>query len=326
MRPLQEGDALAVIATGSVAFDYILSFDGRFADHILLGKTHMINLSFLVAKLDKRRGGVAANYAYNLARLGYPVAILATAGHDATGYRQWLEESGIECSGLRLLDDETTATGFTTTDRDDNQITGYYGGAMLKAGILGLADTDAEPEVVLIGPNAPDAMFRLVTECRERSIPWVFDPAHQLPHMSRADLEEGCRGAWILIGNDYEIELVQQRMEVELDGLLRQVAIVVTTRGRAGSEVATRDGRVLIPPAPPERETDPTGAGDAYRAGLVAGLLRHLTFEEAGRIASLAATYVVEQTGTIEHTYTMDAFAARYATCFGQELPNRFRS
>src|SRR5437899_9177593 len=170
----------------------------------------MINLSFLVDSLKKRRGGVAGNYAYNLALLGYPSAVLATAGADAAGYRAWLEGLGVDCRGLRLLDDEHSATGFTTTDLDDNQITGYYGGAMLRAGMLGLADTVPDPEAVVVGPNAPDAMFRLVRECRTAGVPWVFDPAHQLPHLSAADREEGRRGAWMVIGTDTELNLIPQ--------------------------------------------------------------------------------------------------------------------
>src|SRR5213078_1652197 len=157
-----------VLCTGSIAFDYILTFKGRFRDHILLDKTHILNLSFLVDDLQKRRGGVAGNYAYNLALLGHPAAILATAGADGSEYRDWLEELGIDCGGLRILPDEHTATGFTTTDLNDNQITGYYGGAMHRADLLGLADTVPDPEAVIIGPNAPAAMFRLVRECREQ--------------------------------------------------------------------------------------------------------------------------------------------------------------
>jgi adenosine kinase len=315
---------MAVVATGSVAFDYILTFKGRFADHILPEKAHILNLSFLVDSLEKRKGGVAANYAYNLALLGYPSAILATAGGDAAEYRSWLGSLGIDCRGLRLMESQHTATGFTTTDLDDNQITGYYAGAMAAAPELGLDDTVPEPEAVLIGPNAPDAMMRLVTECRDRGIPWVFDPAHQLPHMSGSDLEEGSRGAWILIGNDYEMELVQQRTGRTLAKLLDLVAMVVTTLGRQGSTVATKDGTLEIPPAPARQEQDPTGAGDAFRAGLVAGLLRGLSPADAGRVASLAATYVVERVGTIEHSYTRAEFAARHMEAFGQELPAAF--
>src|SRR5947199_140356 len=204
-----------VLCTGSIAYDYILSFKGRFKDHILLDKTHILNLSFLVDDLQKRRGGVAGNYAYNLALLGQPAAVLATAGTDATEYRDWLEAKGVDCRGLRLLEGEMSATGFTTTDMDDNQLTGYYGGAMWKAAMLGLDD------------------------------------------------------------------------------------------------------------APAGREADPTGAGDAYRAGLVAGLLRGLDLGEAGCIASLAATYAVEQVGTIEHAYTREDFCARHKDAFGFDVSEK---
>ena len=315
---------MTIVATGSIAFDYILSFKGKFGDHILPEKTHMINLSFLVDSLQKRRGGVAGNYAYNLSLLGHPSAILATAGGDAVSYRDWLAAKGIDCRGLRILEDEISATGFTTTDLDDNQITGYYGGAMNRAGMLGLKDTVAAPAAVIIGPNAPDAMFRLVRECREAGVRWVFDPAHQLPHMQKDDIEQGCQGAWILIGNDYELELIQERTGRDMRRLLELASMVVTTLGREGSRIDTGSATVTIPAAPPVREADPTGAGDAYRAGLVAGLLRGLSVEDAGRCGSLAATYAIEQVGTIEHSYTPSEFAARYREAFGTPLPEAF--
>ena len=311
---------MTVVASGSVAHDFIFTFRGRFGDQIVPDKTHIINLSFLVDSMERRRGGVAANYAYTLTLLGHPAAVLATGGSDAAEYREWLERLGIDCRGLRLLPDVLTATGFTTTDLNDNQITGYYGGAMLRAGMLGLADTVPDPEAVIVGPNAPDAMFRLVRECRDAGVRWVFDPAHQLPHMSAADLEEGSRGAWIVIGNDYELELVRQRTGRDERALLELAEIVVTTLGREGSRIATRDGEFTIPPAPARREVDPVGAGDAYRAGLVHGLLTGMGIERAGRVASLAATYVVEQTGTIEHHYTRDEFVERYLEAYGTPL------
>ncbi|HKV86927.1 MAG TPA: carbohydrate kinase family protein [Candidatus Dormibacteraeota bacterium] len=313
-----------VVCTGSIAFDYILSFKGRFKDHILPDKTHILNLSFLVDDLQKRRGGVAGNYAYNLCLLGYPAAILATAGTDAAEYRDWLASLGVDCRALRLLDGELSATGFTTTDMDDNQLTGYYGGAMWKAAMLGLDDGPPGPDAVIIGPNDPGAMKRLVGECRERSVPFVFDPAHQLPMMAAEDVMDSTRGAWIVIGNDYELELIQQRTGRDVDGLLELAQIVVTTLGRQGSRIATRDGVVDIPSAKAVREADPTGAGDAYRSGLVAGLLRGLDLDVAGRVASLAATYAVEQVGTIEHGYTRAEFIERYKESFGAGLPDRF--
>jgi adenosine kinase len=314
---------VSVVCTGSIAYDYILSFKGHFKDHILADKTHILNLSFLVDDLRKHRGGVAGNYAYNLSLLGYPAAVLATAGSDAAEYRDWLMARGVDCQGLRLLEGEITATGFTTTDMDANQLTGYYGGAMGRAAMLGLDDASPGAEALIVGPNDPAAMTRLVRECRDRGMRFVFDPAHQLPRLSPEDVAEGARGAWILIGNDYELELIMQRTSHGMDKLVDLAQIVVTTLGREGSRIATREGTVDIPPAPAKNEADPTGAGDAYRAGLVAGLLRGLELDEAGRVASLAASYVVEQVGTVEHSYTQAEFSKRYAEAFGAQLPGK---
>ncbi|HVC75576.1 MAG TPA: carbohydrate kinase family protein [Candidatus Micrarchaeaceae archaeon] len=315
---------MTVVCTGSIAYDYILSFKGHFKDHILADKTHILNLSFLVDDLRKHRGGVAGNYAYNLTLLGYPAAVLATAGSDAAEYRDWLLARGVDCHGLRLLDGEITATGFTTTDLDDNQLTGYYGGAMGRAAILGVDDAPPGADALIVGPNDPAAMMRLVKECRARGLPFVFDPAHQLPRLSGEDVTEGARGAWILIGNDYELELIMQRTGRSIRGLIELAEIVVTTLGRDGSRICTSEGTVDIPAAPARREVDPTGAGDAYRAGLVAGLLRGLEIEQAGRVASLAAAYAVEQVGTVEHSYTLGEFAQRYQEAFSVALPNAF--
>src|SRR6202158_406186 len=315
---------MTVVCTGSIAYDYILTFKGHFKDHILLDKTHILNLSFLVDDLQKRRGGVAGNYAHNLALLGYPAAVLATAGTDAAEYRDWLVARGIDCRGLRLLEGELSATGFTTTHLAGNQLTGYYGGAMWRASMLGLDDAPPAVDAVIIGPNDPQAMKRLVHECREREVRFIFDPAHQLPMMSADDVTDSTRGAWIVIGNDYELELIEQRTSRDEKGLLELAEMVVTTLGRHGSRIATRQQTIEIPAAPTSREADPTGAGDAYRAGLVAGLLRGLDPADAGRVASLAATYAVEQVGTIEHGYTQMELSRRYREAFGTALPERF--
>jgi adenosine kinase len=315
---------VSVVCTGSIAYDYILSFKGRFKDHILADKTHILNLSFLVDDLRKHRGGVAGNYAYNLSLLGYPAAVLATAGSDAAEYRDWLVSRGIDCQGLRLLEGEITATGFTTTDMDDNQLTGYYGGAMGRAGMLGVDDASPGAKALIVGPNDPTAMIRLVRECRERAMRFVFDPAHQLPRLSPEDVAEGARGAWILIGNDYELELIMQRTGHSMAELVELAEIVVTTLGREGSRIATHAATIDIPAAPARAEADPTGAGDAYRSGLVAGLLRGLELDQAGRVASLAATYAVEHVGTMEHTYTAAEFSNRFKEAFGAPVPAKF--
>ena len=195
---------------------------------------------------------------------------------------------------------------------------------MGRAAMLGVDDATPGAEALIVGPNDPSAMVRLVKECRERGLPFVFDPAHQLPRLSGEDVAEGARGAWILIGNDYELELIMQRTGHAMDQLVELAEIVVTTLGRDGSRIATRSGIIEIPPAPARMESDPTGAGDAYRAGLVAGLLRGLDLEAAGRVASLAATYAVEQIGTVEHTYTFAEFSQRYREAFGTPLLEKF--
>jgi adenosine kinase len=306
----------AVVSTGSIAFDYIIRFQGHFADHFLASKAETLNLSFLVDRMEKRHGGVAANYAYTMALLGQPAAILATAGEDADAYRTWLEGLGIDCRGLRLLPDELSATGFTTVDLDANQLTGYYGGAMIRAAELHLWDTVPDPAAVIIGPNAPDAMQQLVRECKEAGVPWVYDPSHQLPHLDAPTLIDSARGAWILIGNDYEMGLIQQRTEHDVEGLLELAEIVVTTLGKDGAEIATRERTVHVPAAPIAAEEDPVGAGDAFRGGLVHGLLTGRSLEESGRIAALAGAYVVERPGATTHHYTRAEFEARYREAF----------
>lgn len=308
-----------VVATGSIAFDYIIRFQGHFADHFVASKAQTLNLSFLVDRMEKRHGGVAANYAYTMALLGQPAAILATAGEDAADYRAWLEGLGVDCRALRLLPGELSATGFTTVDLDANQLTGYYGGAMIRAAEVHLQDTVPDPAAVIIGPNAPDAMEQLVRECREARVPWVYDPSHQLPHLDAATLIDSARGAWIVIGNEYEMGLIEQRTERDVEGLLELAEIVVTTLGGEGAQIATRERRVHVPAAPISAEEDPVGAGDAFRGGLVHGLLTGRSLEEAGRIAALAGAYVVEQAGATTHHYTREEFEARYRQAF--EVP-----
>jgi len=310
---------MTVVASGSVAFDYILTFNGRFADHLMIEHAHSLNLSFLVESMEKRRGGVASNYAYNLALLGRPAAILATVGEDAGDYRHWLESQGVDCAGLVVLAGEQTATGFITTDLAHNQITGYFGGAMLRAGEIGLDQTVAEPEAVIIGPNAPAAMSRLVRECRERRLRWVYDPAHQLPRLSTAELLEGARGAWILIGSEYELELIRRQTGLGDTELAGMSEFVVTTYGSRGSAIQRGEQVFAIPPCPARQEMDPVGAGDAYRAGLVCGLLTGLGPERAGRLASVVGAYAVEQTGTVEHRFDLTQVRARYRDTYGHD-------
>jgi adenosine kinase len=309
---------MAIVVTGSVAFDHIMNFPGYFKEHILPDKVHVLNVSFLVDTLKKQRGGTAANIAYNLALVGERPRILATVGKDFAEYGAWLREQGVDTSAMREVEDEFTASCFITTDRSDNQITGFYIGAMREASKLGLDDAGDEVELVIISPNDPLAMQRYPRECRERGIPYVYDPGQQIVRLSGGELLDGLRGARCLIGNDYELAMIEDKTGCGIPQLLALTDTVIITYAEQGSAILTRDGRVEIPAVAARRVVDPTGAGDAYRAGVLRGLLRGESPERYGRVASLAGAYAVEEYGTQGHCYTRAAFAARYQEAFGE--------
>jgi adenosine kinase len=309
-----------IVVTGSVAFDHIMDFPGRFKDHILPDKVHMLSVSFLVDNLKKVRGGCAANIAYNLALLGERPKMVATVGDDFAEYRAWLEERGVDTSGTRVIEGDFTASCFITTDLDDNQITGFYTGAMKAAGSLSLLDLLAEGDAVIISPNDPGAMVNYPKECRERGAAWVYDPGQQIVRLSGEELLDGVSGARCVIGNDYEMAMIQEKTGRDAEALLELSETVVVTRGEQGSTIMTRDGQVDVPAAKARRVLDPTGAGDAYRAGLLRGLVRGNAPEQYGRVAALAAVYAVEEYGTQAHAYTPAEFAERYRDAFGEDL------
>lgn len=311
---------MSIVVTGSIAFDYIMDFPGYFKDHILPDKVHVLSVSFLVETLRKMRGGTAGNIAYNLALLGERPRVLATVGQDFGDYRQHLEASGVDTSLIHEVADDYTALAFITTDRADNQITGFYPGAMRRAGELSLARVAERPELVIVAPNAPEAMVRYPEECRARGVPYVFDPGQALPVLSGEELVACMRGARCVIGNDYEMALVGQKTGYAPEALLELADVVIVTRGEQGSLIYERDARWEIPVAPPRQVVDPTGAGDAYRAGVLRGLRRGEPAPRYGRVASLAATFAVERYGTQEHHYTREEFAARYREAFGEPL------
>lgn len=311
-----------ILVTGSLAWDQIMDFEGNFKDHILPDKAHVISISFLVKQLKKQRGGCSANIAYSLALLGERPTILAAAGSDFTDYRAFLESKGVDTRGIRVFPDELTASCFITTDKVDNQITGFFPGAMKRAGELSVkADLKGEKaEIAIISPDDPGAMLRHARECRESGLPYIYDPSFQVTAMDGPTLLEGAKGAKALMLNDYEMAVFQEKTKLSDDGVLGIVEFAVVTLGEKGSEIR-RKGKptVVIPPAKAEKVVDPTGAGDAYRAGFVSGLARGFSFESCGRMGSIASVYAVEQYGTQVHSYTRDEFLKRYRDNFGSE-------
>lgn len=308
-----------VVVTGSLAFDQIMVFPGSFKDHILPDKLHVINISFLVSDMRKQRGGCAGNIAYTLALLGHDPRVVAAAGQDFDDYRQWLEGHGVDVAGIRTFDDEMTASCHITTDQDDNQITGFFVGAMKRAGEISLRESAGErPSLVVVAPDDPGAMVRHAWEAREAGIPFLFDPSFQVTAMDGDDLAEGARGAAILAVNDYEHAVFEQKTGKAGSDIFELVDMVIVTLGGEGSKLLLPDGEVAIPAAQVPELVDPTGAGDAYRAGFVAGLARGCELEVCGRLASVAAAYAVEHKGTQQHAYTRDELAARYEKNFGK--------
>jgi adenosine kinase len=305
-----------VAVTGSVAFDTIMVFPGRFGEHILPDKTHLINVSFLVDRLEKRRGGTAANIAYTMALHGEHPLLCAAVGSDFGDYDDALRSAGVDTDAALRCNDIPTASAFITTDLDDNQITAFYPGAMARGGDVDLRVHADVVDTVVVAPDAPDGMARHIAQAREMGARLVFVPAQQIPSLPEQTLRAGLETAWMVVGNDYELELIRSRTGVSAEDLRRRGALVAVTRGDEGSELHAPDGVVRIPVAVPAAVVDPTGAGDAYVAGLLAALRRGLPLAEAGRVAALSATYVVEQQGTQSHRFDGESFAERYRRAF----------
>jgi adenosine kinase len=309
----------SIAVTGSVAYDTIMVFNGRFADHILRDQAHILNVSFLVDHLERRRGGTAANIAYTLALLGERPLLCAAVGNDFAAYGAALRQVGVDTSPTLVCDDIGTAAAFITTDLDDNQITAFHPGAMARSAAVDL-ESLASIEHVVVTPDAPDGMHRHIEQAARMRARLVFAPAQQLSSMSDETLGLGLDGAWLVVGNDYEFEVVHRRTGRDVASLAAAGAMVARTRGGEGSELRVGDAVITVPIAAAERIVDPTGAGDAYVAGLLNGLRDGRTAEVAARMGALAATYAIEQQGPQSHAYTRAEFAARYARAFGAPL------
>lgn len=312
-----------ILVAGSLAFDFIMDFPGKFQDHILPDKLHIINLSFLVDRMRKQRGGCAGNIAYTLALLGERPRVVAAAGNDFGAYREWLESQGVDTSGIHVHADEMTATCMITTDKSNNQITGFYKGAMTRAREISLkASVAPATQLAIVAPDDPDAMLRHSREAREAGVPVLYDPSFQVIALDGPQLMEGADGAKALILNDYEFAVFQEKTGMSLEEHLERIELVVVTLGEQGSRIHARDGRVVEVKAAKVKEVvDPTGAGDAYRAGFVFGLVRGEDLESCGRRGSVAAAWAIENYGTQNFHYTVDEFARRYEENYGVKPP-----
>jgi adenosine kinase len=307
---------MRIIVTGSIAYDYLMTFPGSFSEHLLPEHLAHVSLSFLVDEMDKRRGGCAPNIAYNLALLGERPAIMATAGQDFGEYRAWLDASGVDTSLIREVPGKFTASFFCSTDRDNNQIASFYTGAMARAAELSFRS--AGPcDLAIIAPNDPGAMLQYAEECRTLGIKYIYDPGQQCARSSGEELRRGLVGAYMLVCNDYEFELVRQKTGLNEAEVLESVELLTVTRGDQGSRVMWRGGHADVPAVQPYRIADPTGVGDAYRAGFMKGLALGVSVEVCGRLGSVAAAFALEHVGAQSHSYTWAEFTDRYRQHFG---------
>ena len=305
-----------IVVTGSIAFDYLMSFPGKFTDHFLPEHMQRVSLSFLVDSMDKRRGGCAPNIAYTLALLGEKPRLMGSAGQDFGDYREWLESAGVDCSLVGQVEGKFTASFFCSTDTENNQIASFYTGAMAHAAELSFR-TVRDCDLAIISPNDPAAMVQYAEECRTLRVPFIFDPSQQVARLGGDELKDGLAGAAVLICNDYEFEIVKQKTELDETQLLGHAAALVVTRGEHGATIITADRTIHVPAVTPHRIVDPTGVGDAFRGGFMKGVAAGADLEVCGRIGSVAATYALEHLGGQSHSYTMEEFRSRYAEHFG---------
>jgi adenosine kinase len=305
-----------IVVTGSIAYDYLMSFPGKFTEHLLADHLQKISLSFLVETMDKRRGGCAPNIAYTLALLGERPRLLAAAGQDFGEYRAWLDAAGIDTSLVRVVQDKFTASFFCSTDEDSNQIASFYNGAMSHAGELSFR-TVGPVDLAIVAPNDPGAMVQYAEECRTLGIPYIFDPGQQCPRLSGDDMRDGISGARLVVCNDYEFELIRQKTGWDEGDVLRAAEILVVTRGENGSSLYQQGMRTDVRAVSPHRIVDPTGVGDAYRGAFMYGIAAGAPLEVCAQLGSVAATYCLEHLGPMSHAYGPDEFRARYREHFG---------
>ncbi len=308
---------MKIVLTGSIAYDYIMKFPGYFKDHILPEHLDSISLSFLVDEMVRQRGGVAANIAYTLALLGAKPLLYSTAGQDFPEYRAKLDAVGVDTSGVRIIEDKFTASFFVNTDKSNAQIASFYTGAMADAAHLSLLDLDlGANDLVVISPNDPIAMGKYPLECQQMGVPYLFDPGQQVIRMAKTDLKAGVLGAHALFVNEYEFQLLQKHTGLTEDEILAVPHFTVVTLGKKGAVVYADNSQVHVPIIGDAPVVDPTGVGDAFRAGFLRGYMQGWGWELCAQMGTVAAAYCLGCTGTQKHKFDRSEFIAKFRNHF----------
>jgi adenosine kinase len=320
---------MKIAVTGSIATDHLMHFPGRFAEQLLPDQLHKVSLSFLVDDLVVRRGGIGANIAFGMAQLGLRPVLVGAVGSDFGDYRSWLERHGVDCHSVHVSEIAHTARFVCTTDEDMCQVASFYAGAMAEARNIELtpvAERLSGLDLVIISPNDPEAMIRHTEECRAQGYPFAADPSQQLARMSGDDVRGLIEGAAYLLTNEYEKELLESKTGLSDAAVLDRVGVRVTTLGKHGVRVTGRDIEpVLVPAARDVQAYDPTGVGDAFRAGFFAGLSWGLSLERSAQVGSVLATLVLETVGTQEYTVLAEEFVKRLAHTYGDDAAGEVR-
>jgi adenosine kinase len=309
---------MQILISGSLAYDRIMDFPGKFSDHILADKIHILNVCFVVNGLAEKFGGTAGNIAYTLALLGERPLIMATAGNDFGNYEEWLRQHDLPLEGIRLIPEELTAGAYITTDMADNQITGFNPGAMKYPSLYEVDHAKLPDKIAIVAPGNVEDMVNYSLSHKEHKIPYIFDPGQQITSLSADQLVEIVNGSKLLIANDYELELITQKTGLTKDELLKKTEVIISTLGENGSLIITAGNETKIGVAKPSKVVDPTGAGDAYRAGLIKGLVLGKDLSDAARMGATCASYAIEYQGTQEHVFTEEEFWARHRANFAR--------
>ena len=307
---------MTALICGSMAYDTIMVFHDQFKNHILADKLHILNVSFLVPAMRREYGGCAGNIAYNLHLLNEEPVIMATVGHDFEPYAQWLSQKGIPTHYIKVLDDHYTGQAYITTDQDNNQITAFHPGAM-NFSHLNAVPVGEEISIGIVSPDGKQGMQEHAEQFAELGIPFIFDPGQGMPMFNGEELIRFLDLATYATFNDYESELVQERTGLNLEQIAEKVEALIITLGAQGSKIYTQGQCIEIPAAKPQQILDPTGCGDAYRAGLLYGLINEYDWDVTGRIASLLGAIKIEHNGTQNHHFSLDEFKQRYQDNFG---------
>jgi adenosine kinase len=311
---------MSALICGSMAYDTIMVFHDKFKHHILPEKVHILNVSFLVPVMRREYGGCAGNIAYNLNLLGEEPLIMATVGHDFEPYSEWLSENGLSSQFIHILDNQYTGQAYITTDEDDNQITAFHPGAMNFSHVNFVPTDNNDISIGIVSPDGKDGMLLHAQQFVEADIPFIFDPGQGMPMFNGAELLKFIDQATWMTLHDYESELMQERTGLSLEQMAERVQALIVTLGSKGSRIYTQGQVIDIPAAQPNAINDPTGCGDAYRAGLLYGLMNELDWEVTGRIASLLGAIKIEHHGTQNHRFDMASFQQRYHENFGHSF------